>query len=150
MTKQTELAIGLIGLTVGGAGLLGLILTGAHTSYPLLIGPLLAVGCGMSFTAAAATTAAFWLGAAIAAITVSGRSTPTTRSSAVPQAMLPRCDAVVLDHPVLAIGQTSAAIGCCAVRPPGSSTHMRRWPTRTTDCVGKATEEKTCLNSDVS
>ena len=47
----------LIGLTVGGAGLLGLILTEAHSSYLLLIGPLLAVGFGMSFTTPAAITA---------------------------------------------------------------------------------------------
>ena len=47
----------LIGLTVGGAGLLGLIFTGAHTSYLLLIGPLVATGFGMSFATPAAITA---------------------------------------------------------------------------------------------
>ena len=47
----------LIGLTVGGAGLLGLLVTGAHTPYVLLIGPLVATGFGMSFTMPAATTA---------------------------------------------------------------------------------------------
>jgi DHA2 family methylenomycin A resistance protein-like MFS transporter len=122
----------LIGLIVGGAGLLGLSVTGAHTAYPLLMGPLVGAGFGMSFTMPAATTAvldatpaeraglasgainaarqlggvigiavlgalvagggagfigglhvaviiagaAFWLGAAIAAVTVPGYSTP--------------------------------------------------------------------------
>ena len=47
----------LIGLIVGGAGLLGLIVTGTHISYPLLIGPLIGAGFGMSFTMPAATTA---------------------------------------------------------------------------------------------
>jgi MFS transporter, DHA2 family, methylenomycin A resistance protein len=47
----------LIGLIVGRAGLLGLIVTGAHTSFLLLIGPLVGAGFGMSFTTPAATTA---------------------------------------------------------------------------------------------
>jgi DHA2 family methylenomycin A resistance protein-like MFS transporter len=47
----------LIGLAVGGAGLFGLALAGAHTPYPVLIGPLVAVGFGMSFTMPAVTTA---------------------------------------------------------------------------------------------
>jgi MFS transporter, DHA2 family, methylenomycin A resistance protein len=47
----------LIGLTIGGAGLLGLLVTSAHTPYVLLVGPLVAAGFGMSFTMPAATTA---------------------------------------------------------------------------------------------
>jgi DHA2 family methylenomycin A resistance protein-like MFS transporter len=47
----------LIGLVLGGAGLLGLIVAGPHTPYGWLIGPLLAAGFGMSFTMPAATTA---------------------------------------------------------------------------------------------
>ncbi|MBV8993703.1 MAG: MFS transporter [Pseudonocardiales bacterium] len=47
----------LIGLVTGGAGLLGLIVVGAHTPYLLLVGPLVAAGFGMAFTMPAATTA---------------------------------------------------------------------------------------------
>ncbi len=47
----------LIGLLIGGAGLFGLTVAGAHTPYPLLIAPLVAAGFGMSFTMPAATTA---------------------------------------------------------------------------------------------
>ena len=47
----------LVGLLVGGAGLFGLTIAGAHTPYPLLIAPLVAAGFGMSFTMPAATTA---------------------------------------------------------------------------------------------
>ncbi len=47
----------LIGLLVGGAGLLGLIVAGPHTPYVWLVGPLVAAGFGMSFTMPAATTA---------------------------------------------------------------------------------------------
>jgi DHA2 family methylenomycin A resistance protein-like MFS transporter len=47
----------LIGLLIGGAGLFGLTIAGAHTPYPLLIVPLVAAGFGMSFTMPAATTA---------------------------------------------------------------------------------------------
>jgi DHA2 family methylenomycin A resistance protein-like MFS transporter len=46
----------LIGLIVGGVGLFGFLLSGAHVSYPVLIGPLVAAGFGMSFTMPAATT----------------------------------------------------------------------------------------------
>lgn len=47
----------LIGLLVGAAGLLGLTVVGAHTSYPLLVAPLVTTGFGMAFTMPAATTA---------------------------------------------------------------------------------------------
>jgi len=47
----------LLGLTIGAAGLLGLVVAGAHTPYLLLAAPLLAAGFGMSFTMPAATTA---------------------------------------------------------------------------------------------
>jgi MFS transporter, DHA2 family, methylenomycin A resistance protein len=46
----------LIGLCVGGAGLLGLVTAGPHTSYGILVVPLMAAGFGMSFTMPAATT----------------------------------------------------------------------------------------------
>lgn len=46
----------LIGLIVGGVGLFGFLLAGTHVSYPVLIGPLVATGFGMSFTMPAATT----------------------------------------------------------------------------------------------
>lgn len=47
----------LIGLTVGGMGLFGLIATGVHSSYSLLVVAFLSVGFGMSFTMPAATAA---------------------------------------------------------------------------------------------
>ncbi|MHB8293133.1 MAG: MFS transporter [Acidimicrobiales bacterium] len=47
----------LVGLTVGGAGLLGLIAVGAHSSYWQLVVPFMATGLGMSFTMPAATSA---------------------------------------------------------------------------------------------
>lgn len=47
----------LIGLSLGGVGLLGLLVAGANTGYPLLVAPLAAVGFGMAFTMPAATTA---------------------------------------------------------------------------------------------
>lgn len=47
----------LIGLLVGGAGLLGLLIASADTPYLLLVVPLAAAGFGMSFTMPAATTA---------------------------------------------------------------------------------------------
>jgi DHA2 family methylenomycin A resistance protein-like MFS transporter len=47
----------LIGLLVGAAGLLGLVVAGTHTAYPLLVAPLVAAGFGMAFTMPAATTA---------------------------------------------------------------------------------------------
>jgi DHA2 family methylenomycin A resistance protein-like MFS transporter len=46
----------LIGLCVGGAGLLGLVIAGTHTPYGVLVVPLMAAGFGMSFTMPAATT----------------------------------------------------------------------------------------------
>lgn len=47
----------LIGLVVGGLGLLGFSVAETRMSYPILIGPLMAAGFGMSFTMPAATTA---------------------------------------------------------------------------------------------
>ena len=47
----------LAGLLIGAAGLLGLLVAGAHTAYVWLVLPLIAVGFGMSFTMPAATTA---------------------------------------------------------------------------------------------
>jgi len=47
----------LVGLYVGGAGLLGLMTVGAHTSYWQLVVPFMATGLGMSFTMPAATSA---------------------------------------------------------------------------------------------
>jgi DHA2 family methylenomycin A resistance protein-like MFS transporter len=47
----------LIGLSLGGVGLLGLLVAGAHTSYALLVAPLVAAGFGMAFTMPAVTTA---------------------------------------------------------------------------------------------
>ncbi|MGH3669441.1 MAG: MFS transporter [Pseudonocardiaceae bacterium] len=47
----------IIGLVIGGVGLLGMAVTGAHTPYLLLVGPLLAIGFGMAFTMPAATIA---------------------------------------------------------------------------------------------
>lgn len=47
----------LAGLLLGGAGLTGLIVAGAHSSYPLLIIPMAAVGFGMALTMPAATAA---------------------------------------------------------------------------------------------
>ena len=48
----------LVGLVVGGAGLVGLVVTGAHSSYWVLVGPLTASGLGMSLVMPAATAAA--------------------------------------------------------------------------------------------
>ena len=47
----------LFGLIVGGIGLFGLMSAGVHSSYGLLVVPLVAVGFGMSFTMPAATAA---------------------------------------------------------------------------------------------
>jgi DHA2 family methylenomycin A resistance protein-like MFS transporter len=47
----------LIGLLVGAAGLLGLVVAGTHTTYALLVAPLVAAGFGMAYTMPAATTA---------------------------------------------------------------------------------------------
>ncbi|TWE11300.1 MFS transporter [Rudaeicoccus suwonensis] len=47
----------LIGLFVGGAGFVSLLVAGAHTSYVLLVVPLIAAGFGMAFTMPAATIA---------------------------------------------------------------------------------------------
>jgi DHA2 family methylenomycin A resistance protein-like MFS transporter len=47
----------LVGLVVGGAGLAGLALFGAHSSYWLLVVPFMAAGLGMSLVMPAATTA---------------------------------------------------------------------------------------------
>jgi DHA2 family methylenomycin A resistance protein-like MFS transporter len=47
----------LVGLTFGALGLAGLTLAGAHTSYGLLVIPLIAAGLGMAFTMPAATVA---------------------------------------------------------------------------------------------
>lgn len=47
----------LAGLCLGGAGLLGLIVSDVHTPYAMLVVPLLAAGFGMAFTMPAATTA---------------------------------------------------------------------------------------------
>lgn len=46
-----------IGLSAGALGLGGLIAAGAHTSYALLVVPLIAAGFGMAFTMPAATIA---------------------------------------------------------------------------------------------
>lgn len=45
------------GLALGGAGLLGLVVSGPHTPYYILVTPLLAAGFGMSLTMPAATSA---------------------------------------------------------------------------------------------
>jgi len=45
----------LAGLVLGGAGLLGLAVAGAHTSYALLVAPMAAAGFGMALTMPAAT-----------------------------------------------------------------------------------------------
>jgi DHA2 family methylenomycin A resistance protein-like MFS transporter len=47
----------LVGLVVGGAGLAGLAVAGAHSSYWLLVVPFMAAGLGMSLVMPAATTA---------------------------------------------------------------------------------------------
>ncbi|MHB1504353.1 MAG: MFS transporter [Acidimicrobiales bacterium] len=47
----------LVGLVVGGAGLAGLAVAGAHSSYWLLVAPFMAAGLGMSLVMPAATTA---------------------------------------------------------------------------------------------
>ncbi|TDQ01555.1 MFS transporter [Labedaea rhizosphaerae] len=47
----------LVGLLIGAAGLLGLMIAGEHTAYLWLVLPLVATGFGMSFTMPAATTA---------------------------------------------------------------------------------------------
>jgi DHA2 family methylenomycin A resistance protein-like MFS transporter len=47
----------LFGLVLGAAGFVGLIAAGAHTSYWVLVVPLVAAGFGMSFTMPAATAA---------------------------------------------------------------------------------------------
>jgi MFS transporter, DHA2 family, methylenomycin A resistance protein len=47
----------LAGLTLGGAGLLGLIVAGSDTSYALLVVPMAAAGFGMALTMPAATAA---------------------------------------------------------------------------------------------
>lgn len=47
----------LAGLTLGGAGLLGLVTAGAHTDYLLLVAPMAATGFGMALTMPAATAA---------------------------------------------------------------------------------------------
>jgi len=47
----------LAGLAVGGAGLLGLMTVGAHSSYWQLVVPFMAAGLGMSLTMPAATSA---------------------------------------------------------------------------------------------
>ena len=46
----------LIGLTLGGVGLLGLMVMGRETPYAVLVAPFVAAGFGMSFTMPAATT----------------------------------------------------------------------------------------------
>jgi DHA2 family methylenomycin A resistance protein-like MFS transporter len=46
-----------IGLVVGGAGLFGWLVAGNHSSYLLLVAPLIAAGFGMAFTMPAATAA---------------------------------------------------------------------------------------------
>ena len=48
----------LAGLVVGGAGLAGLAVAGAHSTYGLLVAPLMATGLGMSLVMPAATAAA--------------------------------------------------------------------------------------------
>jgi MFS transporter, DHA2 family, methylenomycin A resistance protein len=45
----------LAGLTIGGAGLLGLAVAGPHAGYPLLVAPMAAAGFGMALTMPAAT-----------------------------------------------------------------------------------------------
>ena len=47
----------LVGLVAGGAGLAGLAVAGAHSSYWLLVAPFMAAGLGMSLVMPAATTA---------------------------------------------------------------------------------------------
>jgi len=47
----------LIGLTTGGLGLVGLVVAGPHTPYPVLIAPLAAAGFGIAVTMPAATAA---------------------------------------------------------------------------------------------
>ncbi len=47
----------LLGLTAAAAGFLGLIVAGAHTSYAILVAPLIAIGFGMAMTMPAATAA---------------------------------------------------------------------------------------------
>ena len=47
----------LAGLTLGGLGLGGLVIAGSHTSYAVLVPPLVAAGFGMAFTMPAATAA---------------------------------------------------------------------------------------------
>ena len=47
----------LVGLGIGGAGLLGLLVVAAHTSYPVLVAPFMATGLGMSLTMPAVTAA---------------------------------------------------------------------------------------------
>ncbi len=47
----------LVGLVVGGAGMAGIALAGAHSSYWVLVAPLMGAGLGMSFVMPAATTA---------------------------------------------------------------------------------------------
>jgi MFS transporter, DHA2 family, methylenomycin A resistance protein len=47
----------LVGLLLGGAGLLGLVAAGAHSSYALLVAPMAAAGFGMALTMPAATAA---------------------------------------------------------------------------------------------
>jgi DHA2 family methylenomycin A resistance protein-like MFS transporter len=47
----------LAGLVTGGAGILGLLATGARTPYAVLVVPFMAAGLGMSFTMPAATAA---------------------------------------------------------------------------------------------
>jgi len=47
----------LTGLTTGGLGLVGLVVAGPHTPYPVLIAPLAAAGFGIAVTMPAATAA---------------------------------------------------------------------------------------------
>lgn len=47
----------IVGLALGVAGLLGWLMAGAHSSYLLLVAPLVATGFGMAFTMPAATAA---------------------------------------------------------------------------------------------
>jgi len=47
----------LVGLTTGGLGLVGLVVAGPHTPYPVLIAPLAAAGFGIAVTMPAATAA---------------------------------------------------------------------------------------------
>ncbi len=46
-----------VGLLIGAAGLLALVVVGTHTAYALLVVPMAAAGFGMAFTMPAATTA---------------------------------------------------------------------------------------------